>query len=344
LSASKVYDGTTALSNSQVTIGTGINGESLTATGATASDAHAATADKFISTITLADGSGGLASNYKLPTTLDSASAPVTINPAPLTAVASISGSLTKTYDGTTDASGATVGGTVTGGIAGDVLNLNTSGITLTYNSSHVSTASKVTASSSGTLSIASSNSNSAASDYIFTAPTIADAKATITAKVINPPTITGLLTKMFDGSTDALGATLSGPLTGAVKGDTFTFDPSSFKFSYEFSQAGPGNNISVKYPTNYKPGLTESSVGKISDYDFSSFTIAPVRGAIIPVVTIVMPTIQPTVAASAPASSASSGASPSGGDTGAQGGGTSSSGTGGSSNTSSDAADSAGQ
>ncbi|NDF66107.1 MAG: hypothetical protein EB096_13315, partial [Betaproteobacteria bacterium] len=37
LVASKVYDGTTALSNSQVTIGTGINGESLTATGATAS-------------------------------------------------------------------------------------------------------------------------------------------------------------------------------------------------------------------------------------------------------------------------------------------------------------------
>jgi hypothetical protein len=57
----------------------------LTYTNAAANDANVATSNKYISAITLADGTnGGLASNYKLPTTLSVANAPVTITARPI--------------------------------------------------------------------------------------------------------------------------------------------------------------------------------------------------------------------------------------------------------------------
>ncbi|MBK9625071.1 MAG: hypothetical protein IPO38_11285, partial [Rhodocyclaceae bacterium] len=122
LSASKVYDGTLDL-NGFVTIATGVNVgagvETLTYTGATTNDSHVLTASKYIDAITIANGSnGGLASNYQLPL-LNNANAPVTITAAPLTSTASIGGTLTKTHDGTTAATGATIAsGTVLGAVA----------------------------------------------------------------------------------------------------------------------------------------------------------------------------------------------------------------------------------
>ena len=105
LSASKVYDGTSSLAG-DVTISTGITGEALSYTGAIASDKHVATTGKYISAITLADGTGGVASNYALPT-LNNANAPVTITKATLSA----SGS--QAYNGTASFSGSSL--TVTG-------------------------------------------------------------------------------------------------------------------------------------------------------------------------------------------------------------------------------------
>jgi len=100
LSASKAYDGTTDLTGF-VTIDTGVTvagtTETLTYTSATANDKHVATVGKFVNAITLAnatDSSGGVATNYQLPT-LDLANAPVTITTRPIdiTAVAT-----SKTY------------------------------------------------------------------------------------------------------------------------------------------------------------------------------------------------------------------------------------------------------
>jgi len=76
LSASKTYDGTTSLTGA-VTLGGLVGTETLSYTGAVASDANVATANKYISGITLLNGgNGGLATNYQLPT-LNSANAPV---------------------------------------------------------------------------------------------------------------------------------------------------------------------------------------------------------------------------------------------------------------------------
>ena len=76
-------------------------GETLTYNGATSNDAHVATTGKYLNAITLgnaSDGSGGLASNYQLPT-LNVTNAPITINPKTLTLTLTNSG-YSQVYDG----------------------------------------------------------------------------------------------------------------------------------------------------------------------------------------------------------------------------------------------------
>ncbi|MBT8529367.1 hypothetical protein G6711_08220, partial [Polynucleobacter paneuropaeus] len=80
-------------------------------------DANVATANKYISAITLAnatDSSGGLASNYALPT-LNNANAALTITPKALSL------SAVKVYDGATTLSGSQI--TMTGLIGTQTLN-----------------------------------------------------------------------------------------------------------------------------------------------------------------------------------------------------------------------------
>ena len=69
LSASKIYDAGVDLTG-YVMLGTGVGGETLSYSGATASSKDVAVSNKYIDAVALADatdGSGGLASNYKLP-------------------------------------------------------------------------------------------------------------------------------------------------------------------------------------------------------------------------------------------------------------------------------------
>jgi autotransporter-associated beta strand protein len=170
LSASKTYDGTTGLTGN-VTVGTGVNGENLTYTGATASDAHVATASNYINAITLGDqvgasaSSGGLVSNYQLPT-LNAANAPLTITAATLTPTLSNSG-VSKTYDGTTNAPGGfTPTYSFSGLVSGDTATLTTA-TGVAYNSKDVATANLVTVSGLGIANITGSK-GSLASDYVL--------------------------------------------------------------------------------------------------------------------------------------------------------------------------------
>jgi YDG domain len=117
--------------------------------------------------------------------------------------------------------------------------------------------------------------------------------------------TITGSVTKMYDGTTSAPGATLSGTVNNAITGDSFSFDISSLTFSYAYSQSGV-NSVRVAVPANYVPTLTGNSVSKPTDYTLQPFTIAPATGYIIPVVTVSIPSIAPAITAAAPASTAS--------------------------------------
>ncbi|QWD49758.1 filamentous hemagglutinin N-terminal domain-containing protein [Polynucleobacter paneuropaeus] len=78
LSATKVYDANNTLTGGQVTINTGVGGETLTYSSATVNDINVATAGKYINAITLGNAvsGNGVASNYLLPT-LNSTNAPV---------------------------------------------------------------------------------------------------------------------------------------------------------------------------------------------------------------------------------------------------------------------------
>ncbi|MEN9314589.1 MAG: hypothetical protein RIS35_982 [Pseudomonadota bacterium] len=81
LSATKTDDGTTALGAS-VRIETGIPGEGLNYANALARFGDAIAKDNHVASITLLDGPGGLAANYRLPA-LTPSEAPVTILPRP---------------------------------------------------------------------------------------------------------------------------------------------------------------------------------------------------------------------------------------------------------------------
>ncbi|ULX57831.1 autotransporter-associated beta strand repeat-containing protein [Ectothiorhodosinus mongolicus] len=85
--ATKVYDGTKDLTGAVTVLGL-IDGESLVVSGALANDSNVATAGKFIATVNVSDGQGGLLSNYAVPTTRNADNAPVTITPASLTVTA----------------------------------------------------------------------------------------------------------------------------------------------------------------------------------------------------------------------------------------------------------------
>ena len=209
VSATKTYDASTDLTGF-VTLTTSVGSETLTYTGATASDAHVATASKYINAITLAnasDSSGGLASNYQLPT-LDAAHAPVTINAKTLTETLTNTG-VTKVYDGNTDApSGFTPSWGFSGFVAGDTdAALSSTGVV--YNSKNVVGATTITKSGLVITGITGSHS-SAASDYQL-ATSSASANAAIT-----PKTVTVSATKTYDGSTSLTGAVTLGTGVGS--------------------------------------------------------------------------------------------------------------------------------
>ena len=221
LSGSKTYDGSTSLAG-DVTLGSLVGSETLAYTGATSSDAHVATAGKYVNAITLADGTnGGLASNYALPT-LDAANAAVTVSARAITGSASIGGTLTKAYDGTQAATGASVTGSVSNAASGDTLSIDTSGVTLAYDSAHVVSAAHIVATGGAGFTIAATSNGSVASDYAFTAPTIASAAATISPTSLTATLTNGGVTKVYDGGTSApTGFTPTWNVTGLATGDT---------------------------------------------------------------------------------------------------------------------------
>ncbi|MBU3557060.1 autotransporter-associated beta strand repeat-containing protein, partial [Polynucleobacter sp. Ross1-W9] len=104
----QVYSGSNGLTN--VTIATGVAGETLTYSAATANSGHVAdNTSNYISAITLGNQSGatasagGLVSNYQLPS-LTVRSASNTVNISAATVTLATTGNVTKTYDGTANA------------------------------------------------------------------------------------------------------------------------------------------------------------------------------------------------------------------------------------------------
>jgi autotransporter-associated beta strand protein len=189
LSAEKTYDSNTSLTN-YVTVTTGIGSQTLTYTGATANNANVATANKYINVITLAnatDGSGGVATNYQLPT-LDRANAPVTINAKTVTLSAE------KTYDSNTSLTNYV---TVTTGVGSQTLTYTGA----TANNANVATANKYI----NAITLADGTNGGVATNYQLPSLDRANAPVTINAKAL---TITADARQTTYGTALVLGTT----------------------------------------------------------------------------------------------------------------------------------------
>ena len=225
---------------------------------------------------------GSLATDYVLSAT--SAFVPATITPATLTVSnANIVGTLSKVYDGTNVAAGASLSGSISGAISGDTLSFGTNGMTLAYNSPRVVGATTISASGTPSLVIDSTTSGSLASDYSFTPPVIADVSGTITAKALMPSaSIGGTLTKTYDGTTAAPAANVTGSVTGSISGDTLSVDTSGVSLAYNNAHVVGASTISAT--GNAALVIGSSTAGSVAtDYSYAAPTIASVNASIGP-------------------------------------------------------------
>ena len=251
LSASKTYDASTDLTGSQITLTTGIAGQTLTYTGASASNANVAIGNKYISAITLSDatdGSGGLASNYQLPT-LNAANAPVTITAKQVTLSAE------KTYDGTISLSGSQI--TINTGISGQSLTYTSA----TANDSNVATANKYI--SAITLA---NGSGGVASNYAL--PTLDATNAPVT---INRANLSVTANTQYSGSTQIAASDLT--ITG-VNGEIFTLSGTATLVSRDVQTGQALSDISQLTVTP-QSGASLSNYNTLSVAD-TSITITP--------------------------------------------------------------------
>ncbi|MBT8542229.1 filamentous hemagglutinin N-terminal domain-containing protein [Polynucleobacter paneuropaeus] len=245
LSATKVYDANNTLTGGQVTINTGVSGETLTYSGATVNDINVATAGKYINAITLGNAvsGNGVASNYLLPT-LNSTNAPVTVNPAPLTVTGSISPG--KTYDGTTITTVSN--GQLQGLLNNQTLTLSQAGA---FGSANAGTAVNVVVNDS--ITNGTGTNAGIASNYSLTQPT--DVVANITPKNL---TVTGSATsnKIYDGTFTA--TITGGQLVGVVAADIANVVLTQ---AGTFTTANVGNAIAI----TANDSITGSQAGNYS-------------------------------------------------------------------------------
>ncbi len=222
--ANKVYDGTTAATISGgITLGNFIAGDDISA-----SYSSGAFADKNVDnnkTVTLSGItlSGADAGNYSL--TANSITSSAGITPATLTITAATD---SKVYDGTT---GATATPTYTGLMAGDSL----SALAQTYASKNVLGA------GGSTLNVSSYILNDGKNGGNYTVIT-QGASGTITPAPLTV-SLTGMVEKVYDGSTAAILKNSNYSLSGVFGSDVVTVSGSG---SYDDKNVGNGKTVTV--------------------------------------------------------------------------------------------------
>lgn len=266
LSATKIYDALADLTG-KVTIDTGIVGESLTYTGATASDVDVATSNKFINAITLADGTG-LASNYQLPDlSTSSVNNAVVINPY------AVDFTGTRSYNGTTDVNAGDLVLTLVGA---EELEISGSGA---VGDKHVATGKAVT--SLGDLALQDGQGVNAgvASNY-----TLVGGTQTMDVTTANLTISTSDVVKTYDANTNALGTAIVDSNSGtqlfgndSLIGGTFTFDSKDVSRDTETNavlsdktvavsgvtviDGNGGNNYTVTYSDNTSSTINAATI-----------------------------------------------------------------------------------
>ncbi|MFS2037011.1 YDG domain-containing protein [Polaromonas sp. CT11-55] len=197
----KTYDGTLAASGTvAVASGTVFGGDSISGGSFAFTDKNAGTGNKTVTTagVTVNDGNGG--NNYNVSYADNTTS---TINKANVTLSTS---DVTKTYDGTTSATGAVVvtAGTV---FAGD----SATGGTFAFTDKNAGTGNKTVTTTGVTVGDGVNNANYNVSYADNTTSTINKANLTVTANAV---------TKTYDGTLGATGTGTVATLAGAGAGE----------------------------------------------------------------------------------------------------------------------------
>ncbi|MBT8530956.1 hypothetical protein G6708_08225, partial [Polynucleobacter paneuropaeus] len=224
LSATKVYDANNTLTGGQVTINTGVGGETLTYSGATVNDINVATAGKYINAITLGNAvsGNGVASNYLLPT-LNSTNAPVTITKASLTVTANAAA---MTY-------GASVlpsfSATITGFVGSDTSSAVTGTASFSTNATPYN-GQAGSGSSVGTYSITPALGSLASGNYsfgVFSQGSLVVNKGNLTITASNDSKVYGASSTTagvnYTAGGTAINSTAGYTTSGLVNGDTIT-------------------------------------------------------------------------------------------------------------------------
>ena len=266
----KTYDGTTTAAGiAVVTVGTIFTGDSISGGTFAFTDKNAGTSDKTVTTSGVTVGDGTNNSNYNVTYAANTAS---TINKANVTLSTS---DVTKTYDGTTSATGiavATVGTIFTGD--------SISGGTFAYADKNAGVANKTVTATGVTVSDGNSGNNYNVSYVNNTTSTINKANLTVTANAA---------TKTYDGTTSATGTGTVGTLAGAAAGDAVNTSGSeafadknagsnktvvaSGVTIKDASNADVSSNYNIVYVANTastinKANLTATAVGVNKTYD----------------------------------------------------------------------------
>ncbi|WP_028105144.1 YDG domain-containing protein [Pseudoduganella violaceinigra] len=228
VSAAKTYNGNTSMSG-YVTFGNLVAGEDLNYSGATANSANVNGAS-YLSALTLANGSNGLASNYALPG-LTSAnagnSASVSAKALTLTGL-SVSD---KTYDGNTNASLS--GGTLSGLVGSETLSF--SGLTGVFAHKNAGTGKSVTVSG-----LALSDGSGSASNYTISNPTGLTASITPRATTVSGVTASG---KTYDGNTTAQLDLSNAIFSNLVAGESINLSATG---AFATANAGAGKAVNI--------------------------------------------------------------------------------------------------
>ena len=254
LNASKTYDGSANFSTAS--LGNLVAGEDLVASGIAANSADVADA-RYVSAVTLADGTAGLAGNYRLPgLTAAGASNTATITPKALTLTGLTASD--KVYDGTTTAQ--LTGGTLSGLVGSE--SVTVSNLTGSFSDRNVGTG-KAVALAGATLA---DGTGGRASNYTLAQP--AGVTASITAKAL---TVSGITAsgKTYDGTTAATVSTTGATLQGLVAGDAVTVGATG-----TFADADAGTNKTVTLSSTH--GGADAGNYTITDQASTTATITP--------------------------------------------------------------------
>jgi filamentous hemagglutinin family protein len=290
ISVTKEYDGQTSANAAQTRLTNLADGEGLTISGVTLGtarvagpDGNVATADNFVSALSLSDKGPFLSSNYVQPVLgASGAGNRVTINPKELSINGISATGTSKVYDGT-EAAGSTFSATVSldGLLAGESASITVN--TANYNSKNVRDANQIALGSVSLGAIAGSTVGTVSSDYTV------DLSAAFVEGSITPRNISVAASanpvKVYDGTSGVDGATVAMAAATSTTGKVGSDDVRIVGVGGDYHVAGNTSSLLVDAGSSRSYTLADITLSGADkdNYSLTSGTISGTDGVIAP-------------------------------------------------------------